>query len=83
MPEQEHPRRIYLQHHDEYYEFFGEEITWCSDRVNDDDLEYISIDALLEFIDKIENESFSGVDDFVDQGRAGVANELLMLIRSP
>lgn len=47
-----------------------------------EDFEYISVNALLEFINKIENEPCSGVDDFVDQGRAGVANELLAFIKT-
>jgi len=77
----EQPKIIYLQRGNEYFDFTVDEMTWYTNRIHIDDLEYISVNTLLEFINKIENEPFSGVDDFVDQGRLEVAEELLALIK--
>jgi len=89
------PERIYLQldegcfdEDDEDAETFNETyanfagITWCTERINDSDAEYISIDALIKFIEKIKSEEDYGslIDDAHYQGKFYALDELIGLI---
>ena len=38
MSEQKPPKRIYLQ---EYFNYSDDMVTWCQDKINEDDIEYI------------------------------------------
>jgi aldehyde:ferredoxin oxidoreductase len=60
------------------------EVTWCEDRVNDDDLEFISVSSILARIKELENLKFnttekSGVDNF--NTNSSIINELKNLIK--
>ena len=38
------------------------EVTWCEDRVNDDDLEFISVSSILARIKELERRQFDTTD---------------------
>jgi hypothetical protein len=39
------PKYIYLQHSEDYDPEWGDEMTWCEDRIHDTDIGYIRMDA--------------------------------------
>jgi len=53
------PRNIYLQNYFEDFGFYDEGVTWCEDKQNDDDIEYI---LQLEY-DKLNEETKRLMDE--------------------
>ena len=62
------PERIWLQIDPEAEQFdWWDAQTWCSDQINDTDLEYVRADAVESLRQQLESGSDVGVDEDADQ----------------
>ena len=65
MTEKEYPKKIYLQNEDGAHPdcdtYYGEGMTWCEDKINKDDAEYIRADLVNEFTLHIAEQAVGGV----------------------
>ena len=67
MTEKEYPKKIYLQNEDGAHPdcdtYYGEGMTWCEDKINKDDAEYIRADLVNE---KVRHIAEQAVDECGD-----------------
>ena len=46
---------IWLQSFGEAEQVFGDEISWCEDQINDDDVEYIRADIVIKLLEALDD----------------------------
>ena len=66
MTAKEYPKKIYLQNEDGAHPdcdtYYGEGVTWCEDKINKDDVEYIRADLVNE---KVRHIAEQAVDEII------------------